>query len=145
MLTEIEIVKEVLVYLDGWETDDNNTDTINESAYMSTEELSKNANKYITSTEIMTFYNDVYDEYTTTQRLPEITNVEKLLCKITAGRLWNKYNILVNHPGNKNINPSNASSHRRSYASSPSKNVTYFPRAASMPAFRAALTPAFVW
>lgn len=96
MLTEIEIVKEVLVYLDGWETDDNNTDTINESAYMSTEELSKNANKYITSTEIMTFYNDVYDEYTTTQRLPEITNVEKLLCKITAGRLWNKYNILVN-------------------------------------------------
>ena len=84
MLTEIEIVKEVLVYLDGWETDDNNTDTINESAYMSTEELS------------MTFYNDVYDEYTTTQRLPEITNVEKLLCKITAGRLWNKYNILVN-------------------------------------------------
>ena len=38
MLTEIEIVKEVLVYLDGWETDDNNTDTINESAYMSTEE-----------------------------------------------------------------------------------------------------------
>lgn len=96
MLTEIEIVKEVLVYLDGWETDDNNTDTIEESAYMSTEELSKNANKYITSTEIMTFYNDVYDEYTTTQRLPEITNVEKLLCKITAGRLWNKYNILVN-------------------------------------------------
>ena len=92
MLTEIEIVKEVLVYLDGWETDDNNTDTINESAYMSTEELSKNANKYITSTEIMTFYNDVYDEYTTTQRLPEITNVEKLLCKITAGKKLKFYN-----------------------------------------------------
>ena len=44
----------------------------------------------------MTFYNDVSEEYNTTQRLPNITNVEKLLCKITAGRLWNKYNILVN-------------------------------------------------
>ena len=97
MLTEIEIVKEVLVYLDGWETDDNNTDTINESAYMSTEELSKNANKYITSTEIMTFYNDVYDEYTTTQRLPEITNVEKLLCKITSTptQTWKKVHLTV--------------------------------------------------
>ena len=96
MLTDTEIVNNVLVYLDGWEVDDNNTSTVEESAYMSSEELEKNANKYITSTEIMTFYNDVSDEYNTTQRLPNITNVEKLLCKITAGRLWNKYNILVN-------------------------------------------------
>lgn len=96
MLTDTEIVNNVLVYLDGWEVDDNNTSTVEESAYMSSEELEKNANKYITSTEIMTFYNDVSEEYNTTQRLPNITNVEKLLCKITAGRLWNKYNILVN-------------------------------------------------
>ena len=96
MLTDTEIVNNVLVYLDGWEVDDNNTNTVEESAYMSSEELEKNANKYITSTEIMTFYNDVSEEYNTTQRLPNITNVEKLLCKITAGRLWNKYNILVN-------------------------------------------------
>ena len=96
MLTDTEIVNNVLVYLDGWEVDTNNTSTVEESAYMSSEELEKNANKYITSTEIMTFYNDVSDEYNTTQRLPNITNVEKLLCKITAGRLWNKYNILVN-------------------------------------------------
>lgn len=96
MLTDTEIVNNVLVYLDGWEVDTNNTSTVEESAYMSSEELEKNANKYITSTEIMTFYNDVSEEYNTTQRLPNITNVEKLLCKITAGRLWNKYNILVN-------------------------------------------------
>lgn len=95
MLTDTEIVNNVLVYLDGWGVDDNNTSTVEESAYMSSEELEKNANKYITSTEIMTFYNNVNDEYNTTQRLPNITNVEKLLCKITAGRLWNKYNILV--------------------------------------------------
>lgn len=96
MLTDTKIVNNVLVYLDGWEVDTNNTSTVEESAYMSSEELEKNANKYITSTEIMTFYNDVSEEYNTTQRLPNITNVEKLLCKITAGRLWNKYNILVN-------------------------------------------------
>lgn len=96
MLTETEIIEEVLVYLDGWEVETTNTNSVEESAYMTTNELSKNANKYITSTEIIAFYTDIKDEYTSTQRLPEITKVEKLLCKITAGRLWNKYNILVN-------------------------------------------------
>lgn len=96
MLTDIEIVDEVLVYLDGWEVETTVSNTVEESAYMTSTELAKNANKHISSDEVMTFFNDIHDEYITTQRLPEITNVEKLLCKITAGRLWNKYNILVN-------------------------------------------------
>ena len=96
MLTDTEIVDEVLVYLDGWAVDDTNTNTVEESAYMSSEELEKDANKYIASTEILTFYNNVNDEYHITMKLPESQDVQKLLCKITAGRLWNKYNILVN-------------------------------------------------
>ena len=96
MLTDIEIVDEVLVYLDGWEVETTVSNTVEESAYMTSTELAKNANKHISSDEVMTFFNDIHDEYITTQRLPEITNVEKLLCKITAGRLWNKYNIIVN-------------------------------------------------
>lgn len=99
MLTEedeTQIVNAVLVYLDGWAITDEDTETVEESAYMSSSELTKNANKYISSDEVMTFYNNVNDEYTTTMRLPPSQDVENLLCKITAGRLWNKYNILVN-------------------------------------------------
>lgn len=99
MLTEedeTQIVNAVLVYLDGWAITDEDTETVEESAYMSSSELTKNANKYISSDEVMTFYTNVTDEYTTTMRLPPSQDVENLLCKITAGRLWNKYNILVN-------------------------------------------------
>lgn len=96
MLTDTEIVNAVLGYLDGWAITDEDTETVEESAYMSSSELTKNANKYISSDEVMTFYTNVTDEYTTTMRLPPSQDVENLLCKITAGRLWNKYNILVN-------------------------------------------------
>ena len=96
MLIDDDIVKSVLDYLDGWAITDEDTETVEESAYMSSSELTKNANKYISSEEVMTFYNNVTDEYTTTMRLPQSQDVENLLCKITAGRLWNKYNILVN-------------------------------------------------
>lgn len=96
MLIDTEIVNAVLGYLDGWAITDEDTETVEESAYMSSSELTKNANKYISSDEVMTFYTNVTDEYTTTMRLPPSQDVENLLCKITAGRLWNKYNILVN-------------------------------------------------
>lgn len=96
MLIDTEIVNAVLGYLDGWAITDEDTETVEESAYMSSSELTKNANKYISSDEVMTFYTNVTNEYTTTMRLPPSQDVENLLCKITAGRLWNKYNILVN-------------------------------------------------
>ena len=53
MITDEDIIKYTLQHLDGWEITTEDTSVVNESAYMSEEELQRNANKYISTDEIL--------------------------------------------------------------------------------------------
>lgn len=94
MLTDEQIIKEVLLYLDTWVINDEINDAINESPYMTESELHRQANKYIGSEEIISFFNNTKDEYVLrTKHQNDDILFEKIICIIVAGRLWNKYNI----------------------------------------------------
>lgn len=96
MLLDNQIIEEVLLYLDDWKLADENTELVNESPYMSSAELSKKANKYIQDDEIISFFNFTKAEYQLkTNYTKDDSTFDKSICKITAGRLWNKYNIHV--------------------------------------------------
>lgn len=96
MLVSNQIVEEVLLYLDDWKISDENTALVNESPYMDSTELAQRANKYIASDEIISFFNFTRTEYQLkTKYLKDDDTFDKTICKIVAGRLWNKYNIHV--------------------------------------------------
>ena len=96
MLTNNQIINEVLLYLDGWVINDENTQAVDESPYMSETELTQKANKYIATDEIISFFENTLEEYQLRTNYQEEDSLfEKIVCKITAGRLWNKYNIHV--------------------------------------------------
>lgn len=94
MLLNNQIANEVLLYLDGWVINDEITQAINDSPYMSESELTKKANKYIATDEIISFFDNTIEEYRLrTNYQQDDLLFDKIVCKITAGRLWNKYNI----------------------------------------------------
>ena len=105
MMTDEEIIQYTLQYLDGWDTTDEDTTVVEESAYMSEEELTKNANKYISSSEILLGFEMNKNKYATSYNLPDIQIIDILLCQITAGTLWQKYNIHVDNEDMEDSTP----------------------------------------
>ena len=105
MMTDEEIIQYTLQYLDGWDTTDEDTTVVEESAYMSEEELTKNANKYISSSEILLEFEVNKNKYATSYNLPDIQIIDILLCQITAGTLWQKYNIHVDNEDMEDSTP----------------------------------------
>ena len=105
MLTDEDIIKHTLQHLDGWQTTDENTDVVNESAYMTEEELQRNANKYISTDEILLEFDVNKNKYATPYNLPDIQIIDMLLCQITAGTLWQKYNIHVDNEDMEDSTP----------------------------------------
>jgi len=97
MITDEDIIKYTLQHLDGWEITTEDTSVVNESAYMSEEELQRNANKYISSDEILLEFEVNKSKYAESYNLPDIQIIDILLCQITAGALWQKYNIHVDN------------------------------------------------
>lgn len=90
LITEDEIIKQVLLKLDGWE--------------LATEENIEyedfDVNKIISSEEILDFYTDAMDYALSYTQQPSFDNIIVGVTPVifwTAGLIWNKYNIRTNN------------------------------------------------